>query len=324
MNVLVTGASGFIGTELLTRLDLSSTKVLGRSKPCDFPRSRYYEQEIDDTTNYSEALIGVDTIVHLAARVHSVNDSSVDSVGEYRKVNTYGTINLATQAAKYGVKRFVFVSTIKVNGDSTTLGQPFFHDDEPVPPDFYGQSKAEAESKLFKLSRETGLEIVIIRPPLVYGPGVKANFLSLMSIVRKGLPLPFASLSDNKRSLVSVTNLVDLIVVCLEHKKAVNQVFLVSDDHDLSTSDMVREMAIALGKPTWQLPLSPHCYTILGKLFNKSDMIDRLIGSLQVDLTHTKKTLGWFPPQSVKDGFKQTADALQKPRKKVGIHDSSN
>lgn len=315
MNVLVTGASGFIGTELLARLDLSTTKVLGRRKPCNFPSSQYYEQAIDSTADYSEALRGVDTIVHLAARVHIMNDSSFDPIEEYRKVNTYGTINLAMQAARCGVKRFVFVSSVKVNGDSTMLGRPFFHNDEMSPKDCYGQSKAEAESKLLKLSQDTELEIVIIRPTLVYGPGVKANFSSLMSLVRKGFPLPFGSITKNKRSLVSVTNLVDLIVVCLEHKNAVNQVFLVSDDYDLSTSEIVREMAIALGKPAWQLPIPPHCYWIVGKLFNRSDVVDRLIGSLQVDITHTKKTLGWFPPQSLKDGFKQTADTFQKSRK---------
>ncbi len=208
-----------------------------------------------------------------------MNDDAIDPLEEYREVNTYGTVNLARQAAMSGVKRFVFISSIKVNGESTRPGHPFSHDDECLPQDFYGQSKAEAESELFKLSKETGLEVVVIRPTLVYGPGVKANFASLMSLVKKGAPLPFGCINGNKRSLVSVNNLVDLIVTCLEHPKAVNQVFLASDDHDLSTSEMVREMAFAFGKRTWQLPIPVFCYKLIGSLFNKKDMVDRLLGS---------------------------------------------
>ena len=179
-----------------------------------------------------------------------------------------------------------------------------------MPEDPYGVSKSEAEIALKKLASETGMEVVIIRPTLVYGPGVKANFASLMNLVSKGIPLPFGSVTDNKRSLVSIDNLVDLIVTCIEHPKAANQVFLVSDDHDISTSEMVREMAIALDKPTWQLPVPIWCYKLAGKLFNKSDVVDRLTGSLQVDISHTKDTLDWKPPQTLQDGFKQTAQAF--------------
>ncbi|GHY11272.1 UDP-glucose 4-epimerase [Vibrio cholerae] len=171
-------------------------------------------------------------------------------------------------------------------------------------------SKSEAEEQLVALAKDSGMEVVIIRPTIVYGPGVKANFASLMNLVSKGIPLPFGSITQNKRSLVSINNLVDLIVTCIDHPKAANQVFLVSDDHDVSTAEMVRELAIALDKPTWQLPVPIWCYKLFGKLFGKSDIVDRLTGSLQVDISHTKETLGWKPPQTLQEGFKQTAQAF--------------
>ncbi|CFW10481.1 UDP-glucose 4-epimerase [Vibrio cholerae] len=247
-----------------------------------------------------------------------MNDDSSDPLSEFRAVNTEGTLNLARQAAKTGVKRFIFLSSIKVNGESTSGRQSFTAFNTRSPEDPYGQSKAEAEEQLLELGKQTGMEIVIIRPTLVYGPGVKANFASLMSLVAKGIPLPFGCISNNKRSLVSVDNLVDLIITCIDHPKAANQVFLVSDDHDVSTSEMVREMAIALGKPTWQLPVPIWCYKLAGKLFNKSDVVDRLIGSLQVDISHTKETLDWAPPQTLQEGFKKTAEAFLSSKKNSG------
>ncbi|MEE3878787.1 UDP-glucose 4-epimerase family protein [Vibrio sp. YYF0003] len=318
MNVLVTGASGFIGSKLLDRLDLSLVKVLGRDLPAGFPCSQFYKHNIDGCTSYSEVLCNIDTVVHLAARVHVMEDNATDPREEYREVNTYGTVNLAKQAAKFGVKRFIFVSSIKVNGESSNHERPFTHKDVHSPQDYYGQSKSEAELELLKLSDETGLEIVVIRPTLVYGPGVKANFASLMNLVSKGIPLPFGCITNNKRSLVSVDNLVDLIITCIDHPKAANQVFLVSDDHDVSTSEMVSEMTIALAKPTWQMPVPVWLYKLAGKLFNKSDVVDRLTGSLQVDITHTKETLGWNPPQTLQDGFKQTAEAFLQSNKNSG------
>ncbi|MBC3618020.1 SDR family oxidoreductase [Vibrio metschnikovii] len=316
--LLVTGASGFIGNKLLETFDFSLLKTLGRDLPTDFPNSQFFKQNIDATTNYSDALRGVDTVIHLAARVHIMNDSVVDPLKEFRLVNAHGTVNLAKQAAKSGVKRFIFVSSIKVNGESTSFGHPFSHTDVHFPEDYYGQSKSEAESALLKLSQETGIEVVIIRPTLVYGPGVKANFASLMGLVAKGIPLPFGCITNNKRSLVSVDNLVDLIITCIDHPKAANQVFLVSDDHDVSTSEMVREMAIALGKPSWQLPVPVWCYKLVGKLFNKSDIVDRLTGSLQVDISHTKETLDWAPPQTMQEGFKKTALAFLNSKQNSG------
>ncbi|EKF9302979.1 NAD-dependent epimerase/dehydratase family protein, partial [Vibrio cholerae] len=213
---------------------------------------------------------------------------------------------------------FVFVSSIKVNGEGTSQDRPFTSADLHAPEDDYGLSKSEAEQQLFNIGKETGMEIVVLRPTLVYGPGVKANFASLMNLVSKGIPLPFGCITKNKRSLVSVNNLVDLIVTCINHPKAANQIFLVSDDHDVSTSEMVREMAIALEKPAWQLPVPVWCYKLVGKLFNKSAVVDRLTGSLQVDISHTKDTLGWRPPQSLRDGFKETAEAFLHSKKNSG------
>ncbi|GHZ42263.1 glycosyltransferase [Vibrio cholerae] len=227
-------------------------------------------------------------------------------------------LNLAKQAIKKGVKRFIFISSIKVNGESSQLNKPFTSSDLHASQDDYGLSKAEAELQLQEVAKDSGMDVVIIRPTLVYGPGVKANFSSLMNLVSKGIPLPFSCITNNKRSLVSVDNLVDLVITCIDHPKAANQVFLVSDDHDVSTSEMVREMAIALGKPTWQLPVPIWCYKLAGKLFNKSDVVDRLIGSLQVDISHTKETLDWAPPQTLQEGFKKTAEAFLSSKKNSG------
>ncbi|HGS5021744.1 TPA: UDP-glucose 4-epimerase family protein [Vibrio cholerae] len=310
MNILLTGASGFIGSKLLEELPANNILSLGRDNPKGQPSEKFFKLEIDNDTDYSVALSGVGVVVHLAARVHVMNDEVSNPLEEYREVNTRGTVNLARQAASAGVKRFVFVSSIKVNGEGTSQDRPFTSADLHAPEDDYGLSKSEAEQQLFNIGKETGMEIVVLRPTLVYGPGVKANFASLMNLVSKGIPLPFGCITKNKRSLVSVDNLVDLIITCIDHPKAANQVFLVSDDHDVSTSEMVRELAIALGKPTWQLPVPIWCYNLFGKLFGKSDIVDRLTGSLQVDISHTKETLGWKPPQTLQEGFKQTAQAF--------------
>lgn len=314
--ILLTGSTGFVGDEVLKALSGHNIAVLGRTKPSSVADKSFYTLSLGSKTDFSTAIKSVDCIIHCAARVHIMDDDSLNPLEAYREVNTAGTINFATQAAKSGVSRFIFVSSIKVNGEGTSLGQPFTFADAHCPESDYGLSKAEAEQQLIKIGKETGMEVVIIRPTLVYGPGVKANFASLMSLVSKGIPLPFGCVTNNKRSLVSVDNLVDLIVTCIEHPKAANQVFLVSDDHDVSTSEMLRQMSIALGKSTFQLPVPLWCYKLVGKLFRKEDVIDRLIGSLQVDITHTKKTLGWNPPQSLEDGFKKTAQAFLQSKKK--------
>lgn len=301
--IAVTGYSGFVGQQLLAALSDHPCFLLGRKAHQDYYPFVPFDLGSKSGFYITESLVGVDTLIHLAARVHIMNDSSSDPLSEFRAVNTESTLNLARQAADAGVKRFIFLSSIKVNGESTSGRQPFSAFDVRSPEDAYGQSKSEAEEQLLALGKETGMEIVIIRPPLVYGEGVKANFASLMRLVGKGLPLPFRAINQNKRSLVSVYNLVDLIKVCIDHPKAANQVFLVSDDNDLSTSQMVALMAKAQGKANLSLPVPVWCFTLAGKLFKKDAVVDRLVGSLQLDIEHTKNTLGWAPPYSVEHGF---------------------
>ena len=311
--VLLTGSTGFVGAAVLATLkELPEIQVVAtiRKAKAEIDRNTVVIGDIDGDTDFSAALTDTDIVIHCAARAHIMHDDIADPMAEYRRVNVTGTMNLARQAARYGVKRFIFISSIKVNGESTTRQPKFTAFDIPAPLDAYGQSKAEAEQALLELSRESNMDVVIIRPTLVYGPAVKANFASLFSIVSRGIPLPFACICNNKRSLVSVTNLVDLIITCIDHPKAVNQIFLVSDDYDVSTSEMVREMATALGKPTWQIPVPVWLYGFAGKLFSKPDIVNRLTGSLQVDITHTKETLGWVPKETMQEGFKQTAIAF--------------
>ncbi|MDA0149404.1 UDP-glucose 4-epimerase family protein [Vibrio sp. LaRot3] len=314
MKVLLTGATGFVGSHLMRFLEKQSYTVstLGRTLVAE-SAFHYNVSSINGKESYIEALLEQEVVVHCAARAHVMKDNSLDPKNEYRETNVLGTLNLARQAAQCGVRRFVFVSSIKVNGENTKNGNPFTCKSPLNPNDAYSESKAEAEGKLLELAAETGLEVVIIRPTLVYGPGAKANFASLMNLVSKGIPLPFGCIKDNRRSLVSITNLVNLIITCIEHPKATNQVFLVSDDYDLSTYEIIRQMSAALGKPNWQLSVPVWCYQFLGKIFGKSDLVNRLVGSLQVDISHTKETLGWSPSQSIEDGFKETAQAFLQP-----------
>lgn len=311
MRIAITGATGFVGKHLIKELmikELSAEElvIIGRRK-VNLPNTTFFNSSIDGETDYSKALGSIDVIVHCAARAHIMNDDAKDPLAEFREVNTEGTLNLAKQAAQSGVKRFIFLSSIKVNGESTSGKGPFTASDNSAVEDPYGISKAEAEHQLLELGKQTGMEIVIIRPPLVYGEGVKANFASLMRFVGKGFPLPFRAIKNNKRSLVSVYNLVDLIKVCIEHPNAANQIFLASDDHDLSTAEMVALMARVQGKKNLALPVPVWCFKLAGKLLNKNDIIDRLTGSLQLDITHTKNTLNWTPPHSVEHGFVHAA-----------------
>ncbi|WP_166421186.1 NAD-dependent epimerase/dehydratase family protein [Pseudoalteromonas sp. Z1A8] len=299
--LLITGYSGFVGSLLVQVLKNEySLNLLGRE---DSQLGTFFKHDIDGVSNYSSALNMVNTVIHIAARVHVMNENSKKSLEQFRAVNTEGTLNLARQAAAAGVKRFIFVSSIKVNGESTSDEDPFTSANLAKPVDSYGLSKAEAELLLLELGAKTGMEIIIIRPPLIYGQGVKANFASLMGLVGKGLPLPFRSIKQNRRSLVSVYNLIDLIKVCIGHPNAANQIFLVSDDYDLSTAEMVALMAKVQGKKNLAFPIPVWCFKLVGKLLNKTEVIDRLTGSLQLDITHTKNTLNWIPPYSVEHGF---------------------
>ncbi|CQB50483.1 UDP-glucose 4-epimerase family protein [Vibrio cholerae] len=320
-SILLTGSTGFVGTNLVKSLTLKSDYIVKSvvRHAINKDDELFFEVgDINASSDYMQALNNTNIVIHCAARAHVMDDNEAEPLALYREVNTAGTINLAKQAIDLGIKRFIFISSIKVNGEASILEKPFFAGDPHAPQDDYGLSKSEAELQLMELAKDSDMEVVIIRPTLVYGPGVKANFASLMGLVAKGIPLPFGCITNNKRSLVSVDNLVDLIITCIDHPKAANQVFLVSDDHDISTSEMVREMAIALNKPAWQLPVPVWCYKLAGKLFNKSAVVDRLTGSLQVDISHTKDTLGWRPPQSLRDGFKQTAEAFLHSKKNSG------
>ncbi len=258
-------------------------------------------------SDWKNVLQGCRTVVHTAARVHVMKDASSDPIMEFHMVNTEGTLNLARQAFLAGVQRFVFISSIKVLGEKTVSGLPFFAHQQPNPRDPYGISKRNAEDGLCALSKETGMEVVIIRPPLVYGPGVKANFLAMMHWLSRGIPLPFGSITENRRSLVSLDNLVDLIVTCIDHPAAANQTFLVSDGEDLSTAELLRRMGRMLGTPARLIPVPVGLIYLGATMLGRPEAAQRLCGSLQIDVAKTKEMLGWTPPVSVDEGLRRTA-----------------
>jgi nucleoside-diphosphate-sugar epimerase len=267
---------------------------------------------VDGETDWMKALRGIKVVIHLAAHAHVIKTNIADSLDELRKVNVEGTLNLVQQAAETGVQRFIFISSIKVNGESTALGRPYTAEDQPAPVDPYGISKLEAENALRKLAGETGMQVVIIRPPLVYGPGVKANFRSMMSWLQKGVPLPLGAI-HNKRTLVALDNLVDLIITCIDHPVAANQTFLAGDGEDISTTELLQRLGCALGKPAKLLPMPVWVLKTGAMLLGKRGMAQRLCNSLQVDISKTCDLLEWHPPVSVDEALKKTAtDFLQK------------
>src|SRR5690554_1372693 len=310
--ILLTGSTGFVGSALQQRILADGQYDLTVSVRCavDVPANVRAVQVTDltATTDWSDALQNIDVVIHSAARVHVMNDTSADPLAEFRKVNVDGTLALARQAVAAGVKRFVFVSPIKVNGERTELGSPYSADDRPNPVDPYGVSKYEAEQALLALAQETGLEVAIVRPVLVYGPGVKANFRNMMKWVSRGVPLPLGAI-HNKRSLVALDNLVDLILTCAEHPAAVNQVFLASDGNDLSTTQILQQLGVAMNKPTRLLPVPMSWLGFAFGLLGKRKFSQRLCGSLQVDITKNQQLLGWKPSVSVEDAMFKTAKA---------------
>lgn len=261
--------------------------------------------DLDASTDWCHCLDGVKTVIHCAARVHVMNDTASDPLLLFRQVNVDGSLQLARQAAAAGVKQFVFLSSVKVNGEQTLPGAPFSETSVANPSDPYGISKYEAEQALLAFGRQSGMTITIIRPPLVYGPGVAANFLSMLRWVKKQIPLPLASIS-NQRSFVYLDNLVSLIMHCIGHAQAANQVFLASDGHDLSTPELLRECAMALGVSSRLLPFPPALLSRLATLAGKKSVAERLCQSLQVDISKARQLLGWEPPYTVQQGLLAT------------------
>ncbi len=310
MNVLITGANGFVGRFLCSRLLSEGFSVRGTLLASEDPSSLVRGVEpvtvepLGADTAWSQALSGVDTIIHLAARVHIMDDPSADPLTEFRRVNVEGTAQLAREAAKAGVRRFVFISSIKVNGEETEIA--YTTDSLPNPTDSYGISKWEAEQALRKIEAKTGLEIVVIRPTLVYGPGVKANFLNMLKIIVRGIPLPLASI-NNKRSLIYVGNLVDALTTCTVHPDAAGKTYLVSDGEDVSTPELIRQTASALGVPDRLIPFPVSLIRLAGKLTGKSGAVNRLTGSLTVDSSKIRQELGWVPPFTMDEGLQETA-----------------
>jgi nucleoside-diphosphate-sugar epimerase len=302
--ILVTGASGFVGKALCTELAARGLRFRATSRT---PRPGHVAVgELDDGTDWSEALAGVTRVVHLAARVHVMDEQAPDPLAEFRRINVAGTLRLARQAAEAGVRRFVFLSSIKVNGEETQPGRPFTADDTPSPQDPYGQSKLEAEQGLLALGRSTGMEIVILRPPLVYGPGVQANFRSMLRWVKRGVPLPLGAVR-NSRTLVALDNLVDLVILCLEHPDAAQQVLLAGDGEDLSTPELLRRVAAAMGTRARLVPVPPGLLAAVAGLAGQGAVARRLCGSLQLDLGKTRRLLGWSPRVGVDEALRRTA-----------------
>ncbi|WP_348751085.1 UDP-glucose 4-epimerase family protein [Pseudomonas rhodesiae] len=314
----ITGATGFVGSAVLESLAAQAgveIRALVRRVGVKLPGNAVAVQVGEDfLLEGDQPLEGVDVLIHCAARVHIMSDASSDPLSEYRSVNVAGTLKLAESAARSGVKRFIFISSIKVNGEGTVPGKPYTADDMPAPVDAYGISKMEAEQRLMLLGNATGMEIVIIRPVLVYGPGVKANFRSMMSWLNKGVPLPLGAI-PNQRSLVALDNLVDLVMTCLDHAAAANQTFLVSDDDDMSTTDLLKRMGEALETPVRLIPVPAWLLLRGAALLRRKDVARRLCGSLQVDISKTRNLLGWTPPLTVAQALSKTARSFQESLK---------
>ncbi|CEK10242.1 UDP-glucose 4-epimerase family protein [Legionella hackeliae] len=309
--ILMTGATGFVGRHFMAALrnsDKFTVRVAVRNTNSPFLggcEEIISIPDISTSTNWSDALKNCDVVVHAAARVHVMKEEERAPLLEYRRINVEGTLHLAHQAAKNGVKRFIYISSIKVNGEETKPGTTYSADDIPAPEDPYALSKYEAEQGLLKLSDETGMQVIIIRPPLVYGPGVGGNFQRMIKWLQKGYPLPLKTI-NNKRSFVSVYNLVDLIIHCLDASEKNNQIFLVSDNQDVSTPELLQKVALALNKPARLIPFPYWILKNLASIAGKKPEVQRLCGSLQVDVNKTQELLGWKPKMSIDEALAKT------------------
>lgn len=324
--IMITGANGFVGRRLSLHLHEQGFPLrlctrrawsLYEPKPADNSESkaeiRYHSlgnftAQSDWSSVLKEHSRVPDVVIHCAARVHVMNDTAADPLAAFRAVNRDLSLQLAQQAAAAGVKQFIYLSSVKVNGEQTHAGHPFRETDTPAPSDPYGISKYEAELALLELGARTGMAVTIIRPPLVYGQGVAANFLSMLRWVRKGVPLPLGAIK-NRRSLVYLGNLVDFIRHCIGHPAAAQQCFLISDDHDLSTTELLRAAAKAQDRPARLLPVPSALLYFGASLLGKRAIADRLCGSLQVDISKAKKELQWKPPYSVEDGLRDSVQS---------------
>lgn len=312
MKVVVTGAGGFVGRALCAQFVCRGDTVHAavRSPLISTAHCKtFLVGEIDGVSDWSASLEQADVVVHLAARVHVMHETEKGAALVYRTVNALGTQKLAQDAARAGVKRFVFISTAKVNGESTAAGNPFRECDKAMPSDVYSSSKHEAEKILREFSTNHGMEVVIIRPPLVYGPGVKANFASLMRAVQRGVPLPLGAV-HNLRSLVGLDNLVDFIITCAHHPAAANHTFLVSDGADISTPDLIRAMAQAAHRPARLVSLPVGVLSTVASLFGKRAAVDRLCGNLQLDTSKARDLLQWAPPVGLDEGLRRAFEGF--------------
>ena len=309
--ILLTGSTGFIGTELLKQLKLKKYFIHTSSRSSLENKinevQNFKINQIDNNSNWSEALERVDCVIHCAGIAVENNKLNVNDLDYYYKVNVEGVSNLANQAAAKGVRRFIFLSSIKVNGERTNVSSNFKNTDEPNPEDIYAISKWKAEQSLHAISKQTGLEIVIIRAPIVYGEGVKGNFLHLLNLIYQGFPLPFGSV-NNHRSFISLENLVDLIICCIDHSKAAGQTFLVSDGEDISTPNLIKKIAMMMKKKAVLIPVPISIIKLIGKIIRKKKKINSLINSLQVDNFFTKETLQWQPPINLDKGLNKTVE----------------
>lgn len=311
--ILLTGASGFVGQALAQACLASHADLICPTrKPLNWQAAQMHNPLItglDADTDWSAHLPGIDIVMHCAARVHVMQETASDPLQLFRQVNVDGSLNLARQAAAAGVKQFIYLSSVKVNGEATENGYAFAANDIALPQDAYGISKHEAEIALLKLGKDSGMSVTIIRPPLVYGPGVKANFLSMLRGVQRGLPLPLASIR-NQRSFVYLGNLVSLIMHVRLMEKARNQVFMVSDGRDLSTPQLLRLCAQAMQVRARLWPFPPALLNLAAKMLGRQSVADRLCQSLQVDISKTRNMLGWSPAFTVEQGLQATVDAI--------------
>lgn len=315
--VLVTGASGFVGSALCRTLadrgERLRAALRGAGQLVPSGTQAVIVSDLNGSTDWADALAGVDVLVHAAGRVHVMKEAATDSLAAFRQVNVEGTLNLAQQAAAAGVRRFIYISSIKVNGEASDSGRPLFANDAPAPQDAYGISKHEAEQGLFKMASGCDMEVVVIRPVLIYGPGVKANFYSMLRWVQSGVPLPFGAV-DNRRSLVALSNLIDLIMVCLDHPRAANEVFIASDGEDVSLPQLLRGLGVALSRPARLLPVPVPLIKLAAGILGRADLTQRLLGSLRVDITKNRELLGWEPPFSLEQGLQVTARSFLENR----------